>query len=178
MENVKEPAKGKEQGKKQAKGHGGQPRPNKAQERAANQQLKLDRKIQRAAQPDTAVVSRKALETNAMVALLGQNDYFIDQLRKKVGFDQKINVEEAMILLQMNGAIRNIVAVANAAMQHVLGMTYEPPRGLEVSRVNPEELDLKKILASLQEIITEAEATAPAVDLTEAVKTSDVKKAA
>lgn len=175
MENVKEPAKGREQGKKQAKGHGGQSKLSKAQERADNQQKKLARKIERAGQPDTAVISRKALETNAMVALLGQNDYFIDQLRKKVGFDQKINVEEAMTLLQMNGAIRNIVAVANAAMQHVLGMTYEPPRGLEVSRVNPKELDLKKILVALQEIVTEAEATAPPA---ETAKTAETKKAA
>lgn len=165
---------GKKQGKKKpARGQGGQPQLTKEQKRQRN----LDRKIERAGQPDTAVVSRKALETNAMVALLGQNDYFIDQLRKKVGYDPKINVESAMNLLQINGAIRNIVAVANAAMQYALGMNYEPPRGLEVSKVNPKELDLTKILASLQEIVTEAEATVPATVLTEAVK-SDEKKAA
>lgn len=157
-EQAKEPRQGRKQ--KRAKGQGGQPQLSKAEKH----QLKIDRKIERAAQPDTAVVSRKALETNAMVALLGQNDYFIDQLRKKVGYDTKINVEDAMTLLQINGAIRNVVAVANAAMQHSLGMTYEPPRGLEVSHVSPKDLDLKKILASLQDIVTEAEATAVQVE--------------
>ncbi|WP_224962739.1 hypothetical protein [Geomonas subterranea] len=169
-------AQGKEQGKgqKKAKGQGGQPKVNKALQRAELQQKKLDRKLTRAAQPDTAVVSRKALETNAMVALLGQNDYFITQLRNKVGYDPKIEVSKAMNLLQINGAIRNIVAIANAAMQHTLGMTYEPPRGLEVTKVDPAKLNLEKILEGLQTIVTAAEATAPA----ETAKPAELKKVA
>lgn len=167
---------GKEQSKqaKQAKGQGGQPKLTKAQERANNKQRKLDRKIERASQPDTAVVSRKALETNAMVALLGQNDYFIDQLRKKVGYDPSINVEAVMRLLQINGAIRNVVAITNAAMQHTLGMTYEPPKGLQVTKVNPGALKLNEILISLNTIVADAEATAPAEDTAPAEKTKPV----
>lgn len=174
-EQGKEQGKGpqKAKGSQKAKGQGGQPAV-KAQKRAEQQQRKLERKMTRAAQPDTAVVSRKALETNAMVALLGQNDYFIDQLRKKVGYDPKIDVSKAMNLLQINGAIRNIVAIANAAMQHTLGMAYEPPRGLEVATVDPAALDLEKIHDSLQAIVTAAEATAPA----ETAKPAEVKKAA
>lgn len=150
---------------KAGKGQGGRAKskgPKTSADREADKQKKLDRKIERAGQPDTAVVSRKALETNAMVALLGQNDYFVDQLRKKVGYDPKIKVEDAMFLLQTNGAIRSVVAIVNAAMQHALGMTYEPAKGLDVPKVNPGELNLKKIFDTLQEIITEAEATAPA----------------
>ena len=152
---------------KPSKGQGGQGQkagkgPKTRAEREVDKQKKLDRKIERAGQPDTAVVSRKALETNAMVALLGQNDYFIDQLRKKVGYDTKINVEDAMILLQTNGAIRNVVAIVNAALQNVIGMSYDPAKGLDAPVVNPAKLDLKKILETLQAIITEAEATMPA----------------
>lgn len=171
LEEKTKEQQGKRQGKKRGKGQGGKP-----VDRVAEKQKKLDRKIERAAQPDTAVVSRKALETNAMVALLGQNDYFIDQLRKKVGFDTKIDVEKAMTLLQINGSIRSVVAIANAAMQHTLGMTYEPARGLDVPTVAPGELNLKKILAALQEIVTEAEATAPAP--AKDAEPVDIKKAA
>lgn len=148
-------------GQRHGKGQGGQkPKgPKTRADRDADKKKKLDRKIERASQPDTAVVSRKALETNAMVALLGQNDYFIDQLRKKVGYDAKIKVEDAMILLQTNGAIRNVVAIVNAALQNVLGMSYEPAKGLEAPVVKPAELDLKKILDTLHSIVTEAEAT-------------------
>lgn len=159
VETVKEQGKGPKQHKGQGKGQGKGQAPKTRADRDADKKKKLDRKIERAGQPDTAVVSRKALETNAMVALLGQNDYFIDQLRKKVGYDPKIKVEDAMILLQANGAIRNVLAIVNAAMQHALGMTYEAPKGLDAPVVKPAALNLKQLLAALQEIITEAQET-------------------
>jgi len=116
---------------------------------------KLERKLELAAKPDQAVVSRKALETSALVAIVGKNDFLIDQLRKRLGFDPTINVAKAISLINLNGLIRDLMNLENAAICESLGRAYEAPRGMDAPRLK-KDVDLEKLVEDIKGLIVAA----------------------
>jgi len=157
QEKVEGALQGKQgkQGKGKHRGQGPkQPQLSRAAQRDKDRADKLTKKLARAEKPDTAVVDKRALETNATVALLGKNDYLVDQLRKKVGFDRSINIADAMNVLQINQSIRDLLSVQNALVCHVLGVDYEPPRGMDVPKVDASTVNTAELLETLTTIVS------------------------
>jgi len=83
-----------------------------------------------------------------------------------------------MILLQANQAARSVTSIITTAMQHALGLPYQPSKGLaNAPVVSPAKLDLVKILADLQKIVEEAQATAEKAEPAEKAEKTVTKAA-
>lgn len=93
---------------------------------------RLDDKLAAAARPDTSVVTRKALDTNAMINLLGSNDYYMYQIRMNVGINPDITMEKAAEIFEKSRDIKLKLNELNQEMADLLGKEYSAPRSMDI----------------------------------------------
>ncbi|MRR55419.1 MAG: hypothetical protein EG822_13075 [Deltaproteobacteria bacterium] len=89
---------------------------------------RLDRKLDRAARPDTVVISRTTMDTNEMADLVGANDRLMNQLRRKIGYVKALTPTKFEELFNRSQEIKQSIHEFNKELARITGDRYVAPR--------------------------------------------------
>lgn len=89
---------------------------------------RLDRKLDRAARPDTVVISRTTMDTNEMADLVGANDRLMNQLRRKIGYVKALTPTKFEELFNRSQEIKQSIHQFNKELARITGDKYVAPR--------------------------------------------------
>lgn len=89
---------------------------------------RLDRKLDRAARPDTVVISRTTMDTNEMADLIGANDRLMNQLRRKIGYVKALTPTKFEELFNRSQEIKQSIHEFNKELARITGDRYVAPR--------------------------------------------------
>ena len=129
---------------------------------AEKQQIKEDR----AKEPDTAVINKKALETSTTITLVETNDYYMTLLRSQsIGRASRIDTKTTIELVARLEAIQDDLNLLNMDLAKVLRKNYRVPYVLERfqkmdGKEKPAAKPVEKVKGSKarQEVVAQAEA--------------------
>lgn len=99
--------------------------------RAAQKEKKLQRKLERAARPDTMLIGRMALETNVMGTLVDRNDYLIRSFRDRVGLVSNIPLSAFGEIIAEQNILRARLNAQNKRLATLLEEDYTVPGGYD-----------------------------------------------
>ena len=92
--------------KTRSKGKNRGPQAQEQQRPKYTREQVLEHKLKQVTEEGYDVVPRRALETNAMIALVTKNDFLVDKLRDRIEQDTRIDTASAVELLKKNRELR------------------------------------------------------------------------
>jgi hypothetical protein len=101
------------------------------EQREAERQRRLDRKLARAQRDDIGVISKKTLDSSDFIFLIGTTDLMLNLIRRNMGRKGKIDILKAARYLTEVERIKEELNLLNAEMCRELGEEYRPPYGYE-----------------------------------------------
>lgn len=119
------------------RGNGGAPeekRKESPEEFRARKELekkeKLEKKLERASKPETILVTRNAMDTNDLVALINCFDFQFRAMRDNVGIKgSKVTLEVFQQHLKETNALKEEIHQRIKNLSAITGKPYKPPRG-------------------------------------------------
>jgi hypothetical protein len=93
---------------------------------------KLEKKLERASKPETMLITRNAMDTNELVALINCFDFQFRGLRDRVALKaSKVTIEVFQEQIEKNNALKDQIHQMCKELSAITGLRYNPPRGFK-----------------------------------------------
>ena len=123
-------------------------RARKNAEYAAEKSRKLDAKVEKAKNPDTALVMAKTRDMREFANLSSDMDFALGELRRNVGFPGKATFGELETIITAKGMIVHAMVCLHYQASILSGKNYRAPFGFK----KPSVSDLHIVLKGLKEM--------------------------
>ena len=93
---------------------------------------KLEKKLERASKPETMLITRNAMDTNELVALINCFDFQFRGLRDRVALrSSKVTIEVFQEQIEKTDALKDQIHQMCKDLSAITGLRYNPPRGFK-----------------------------------------------
>lgn len=93
---------------------------------------KLEKKLERASKPETMLITRNAMDTNELVALINCFDFQFRGLRDRVALkSSKVTIEVFQEQIERTNALKDQIHQMCKELSEITGLRYNPPRGFK-----------------------------------------------
>jgi hypothetical protein len=93
---------------------------------------KLEKKLERASKPETMLITRNAMDTNELVALINCFDFQFRGLRDRVALKaSRVTIEVFQQQIEKNNALKDQIHQMCKELSAITGLRYNPPRGFK-----------------------------------------------